>query len=202
MTDMACIYEMNMVQESRQVDEDLLSGRAFDILLGLLDSKQTVDTLAKKLAMPRYSLKLYLKRLVNAGIVVERSLPISEDAIEKEYELPSDRLSIINNLGKEGSKFKIARDSDISAQHFAVMAKRAIMSAAANKNDPYYIGSYFMKASDENMAKFKKEVLDLFEKYKAMEDPEQDKTYSLFTVFSPFNMEDEENGKENQKNAL
>lgn len=37
MSDIACIYNMNMVEENEQLEDDLLAGRGMDILFCLMD---------------------------------------------------------------------------------------------------------------------------------------------------------------------
>ena len=71
MSDIACIYNMNMVEENEQLEDDLLAGRGMDILFCLMDQLKTRKEIARRLGMPVYSVQLYLQRLVNAGLVKE-----------------------------------------------------------------------------------------------------------------------------------
>ena len=41
MSDIACIYDMNMVEENEQMEDDLLAGRGMDILICLMDKLKT-----------------------------------------------------------------------------------------------------------------------------------------------------------------
>ena len=41
MSDIACIYNMNMVEENEQLEDDLLAGRGMDILFCLMDQLKT-----------------------------------------------------------------------------------------------------------------------------------------------------------------
>lgn len=77
MSDIACIYNMNMVEENEQLEDDLLAGRGMDILFCLMDQLKTRKEIARRLGMPVYSVQLYLQRLVNAGLVKEEmKLPL------------------------------------------------------------------------------------------------------------------------------
>lgn len=77
MSDIACIYNMNMVEENEQLEDDLLAGRGMDILFCLMDQLKTRKEIARRLGMPVYSVQLYLQRLVNAGLVKKKTkLPL------------------------------------------------------------------------------------------------------------------------------
>ncbi|QFJ54874.1 hypothetical protein [Pseudobutyrivibrio xylanivorans] len=182
--ELSCIYEMNMFQEDKELNEDILSGRAFDVLLTLLDSKQTSENISRRLKMPNFSTQMYLNRLVLAGIVTEKKTQLTNGLLEKEYSLVSKDLSIINDLSK--SKSSKQCENELTAHHFAVMTKQAIKCAGTHKNKPYQIGSYFMKVKLEDMEAFKHEIDALFDKFRALEDTEQTQTYSLFTVMAPY----------------
>lgn len=189
MSDMSCVYEMNMLEENEQMEKDLLSGRGMDVLFCLMDNLKTKQEISRKLGMPNYSTQLYLQRLVNAGMVREQELPSRNGVIEKEYYLVSDEIDIINRLqgnANPGSKIK----TDIAAQHFAVMTKNAIRNVGQNVEKPNRIKAYFMKAKEDDMEKFREEIDQLFEKYQKLEDLEEKETYSLFTVLAPYELED------------
>ena len=58
MNDMACIYQMNMVDENQQLEQDILSGRGLEILFCLMDKLETSKEISKRLGMPVYSVQL------------------------------------------------------------------------------------------------------------------------------------------------
>lgn len=49
MSDIACIYNMNMVEENEQLEDDLLAGRGMDILFCLMDQLKTRKEIARRL---------------------------------------------------------------------------------------------------------------------------------------------------------
>ena len=59
MSDIACIYNMNMVEENEQLEDDLLAGRGMDILFCLMDQLKTRKEIARRLGMPVYSVQLF-----------------------------------------------------------------------------------------------------------------------------------------------
>lgn len=196
MSDMACVYEMNMLEENEDIDRDILAGRGLDVLFGLMDGTDKAMALAQRLRMPIYSVQLYLQRLVKAGLVEEKVDSIKSGQIEKAYQLVSDEIEIINRVQDDlSSDAAKRRQMDIAAQHFAVMTKRAIKSAGNETDKPNKIKSYFMKAKKENMLQFREEIEKLFQKYQEMEDLQAEDTYSLFTVFAPYEMEETANGR-------
>lgn len=191
MSDMSCIYEMNMLQENYQVEQDLLSGRGMDILFCLMDKLDTGRDIAKRLGMPIYSVQLYLQRLVKVGLVKENATNIQNGQIEKSYKLVSEEIEIMNYLQKDVlTEAERKKRVDISAQHFAVMTRNAIKNVNMNVDKPHKIKAYFMKANREDMQSFKKEIDNLFEKYQALENLDEAETYSLFTVMAPYETEE------------
>lgn len=191
MSDMACVYEMNLLEENEQIDQDILAGRGLDVLFCLMDGADKAMELAQKLGMPVYSVQLYLRRLVKAGLVRENAGSIKNGQIEKTYQLVSDEVEIINRVQADMSSEAVKkRRTEIAAQHFSVMTKKAIKSAGNEADKPNKIKSYFMKAQKENMLQFRQEIENLFQKYQTMEDLQAEDTYSLFTVLAPFEMEE------------
>ena len=187
MSDIPCIYEMNMVEEHAQIEQDILAGRGMDVLFCMMDNAKTKLEIASRLEMPSYSVHIYIERLLKAGLVREENSIVQNGQIEKCYQLASDELKIINLLGKEGmSEAERRRKAEISAQHFGIMTKNAIRNANNNDKKPNKIKAYFMQAKEEDMKKFVNEVEELFQKYQKMEDKSSKETYSLFTVLAPY----------------
>lgn len=191
MGDIACIYEMNMVQEYEQMEQDILAGRGMDVLFCLMDNAKTKLDIAARLGMPSFSVQLYLNRLMTAGLVKEGISTIQNGQIERCYQLVSDEIEIINCLRTSTmSAAEKKRKAEISAQHFAVMTRNAIKNVNMNDGKPHKIKAYFMKANEEDMKSFREEIEQLFEKYQKLEDKTATETYSLFTVLAPYEMED------------
>lgn len=186
MEELPCIYQMNMVEEHEQMEQDILAGRGMDVLFCMMDNAKTKLEIASRLEMPSYSVQLYLERLQKAGLVKEESSIIQNGQIEKCYQLVSDEIKIINMLQKENmSEAEQKRKMEISAQHFGIMTRNAIKSANMYAEKPNKVKAYFMRANEEDMRAFRKEIDALFEKYQKLEDKEAKDTYSLFTVLAP-----------------
>lgn len=191
MSDLACIYEMNMVEENEQFENDLLTGRGMDILFCLMDHVKSRREIAGRLGMPVYSVQLYLQRLVKAGLVKEEMEFIQNGEIEKSYCLVSNEIEIMNHIqSRTMTEGERNRKAILSAQHFACMTRNAIKNVNLNPEKPNKIKAYFMKAKKEDMEAFRKEIDLLFQKYQAKEDLDAADTYSLFTVLAPYQMED------------
>lgn len=191
MSDIACIYDMNMLEENEQLENDLLAGRGMDILFCLMDKVKTRREIAQRLGMPVYSVQLYLQRMVNAGLVREDSEMVTNGEIEKKYYLASNEMAIMNQIqGEALSEGEKKRKALLSAQHFASMTRNAIKNVNVNPEKPNKIRAYFMKAQKKDMEEFRKEIDLLFQKYQAKEDLDAAETYSLFTVLAPYQMED------------
>ena len=176
MSDITCIYEMNMIEENEQLESDILSGRGMELILCLMDGMANRRQIAERLGMPVYSVQLYLQRLLNAGLVKEKIQYVQNDQVEKYYELASSD--------------EKRRKALLSSQHFAIMTRNAIKNVNINPEKPNKIKAYFMKARREDMEEFRKEIDLLFKKYQLKEDLDANDTYSLFTVLAPYEMED------------
>lgn len=191
MSDIACIYNMNMVEENEQLEDDLLVGRGMDILFCLMDQLKTRKEIARRLGMPVYSVQLYLQRLVNAGLVKEENEVAINGEVEKNYYLISDEIEIMNRIQSSAMEDdERRRKALLSAQHFASMTRNAIKNVNMTPEKPNKIKAYFMKAEEEDMREFRKEIDLLFQKYQEKEKLEATDTYSLFTVLAPYEMED------------
>lgn len=191
MSDITCIYEMNMIEENEQLESDILSGRGMELILCLMDGMANRRQIAERLGMPVYSVQLYLQRLLNAGLVKEKIQYVQNDQIEKYYELASSEIEIMNRIqGNNMDENEKRRKALLSSQHFAIMTRNAIKNVNINPEKPNKIKAYFMKARREEMEEFRKEIDLLFEKYQLKEDLDANDTYSLFTVLAPYEMED------------
>lgn len=191
MSDITCIYEMNMIEENEQLESDILSGRGMELILCLMDGMANRRQIAERLGMPVYSVQLYLQRLLNAGLVKEKIQYVQNDQIEKYYELASSEIEIMNRIqGNNMDENEKRRKALLSSQHFAIMTRNAIKNVNINPEKPNKIKAYFMKARREDMEEFRKEIDLLFEKYHLKEDLDANDTYSLFTVLAPYEMED------------
>lgn len=191
MSDITCIYEMNMIEENEQLESDILSGRGMELILCLMDGMANRRQIAERLGMPVYSVQLYLQRLLNAGLVKEKIQYVQNDQVEKYYELASSEIEIMNRIqGNNMDENEKKRKALLSSQHFAIMTRNAIKNVNINPEKPNKIKAYFMKARREDMEEFRKEIDLLFEKYQLKEDLDANDTYSLFTVLAPYEMED------------
>ena len=183
--------QVGYLEENEQLEDDLLAGRGMDILFCLMDQLKTRKEIARRLGMPVYSVQLYLQRLVNAGLVKEENEVAINGEVEKNYYLISDEIEIMNRIQSSAMEDdERRRKALLSAQHFASMTRNAIKNVNMTPEKPNKIKAYFMKAEEEDMREFRKEIDLLFQKYQEKEKLEATDTYSLFTVLAPYEMED------------
>lgn len=187
MGDMPCIYKMNLIDENKEVEQDLLSGRALDILICMMSGEKNAKELAREVGIAIYSVQLYLQRLIKAGMIVITDERITNGQLERIYKLSSDNLEILNYI-KENKLSDIEKKQklSVSAEHFAYMTKSAIKNVNSGEELPYKIKAYFMKAKKSDMEAFKQEIDDLYKKYQNLEDTDAEDTYSLFEVLAPY----------------
>jgi predicted transcriptional regulator len=191
MSDIACIYEMNMLKENERMERDLLTGRGMDILLCVMNEKKLVSEISSELMIPTCTVQLYLNRLVKAGLVKEKKMTLPNDTIRSEYSLIKENLEIVNKIiGKNALSGERNRKVEIAAQHFAGLTKKAIRSANNNVDMPNIIKTSFMKARKTDMENFLADINNLYEKYLSKEDLSAEETYSLMTILAPFEVEE------------
>lgn len=186
MSELPCIYDMSMIQEKDALDEDILNGKALEVLISLLYSSKSAKEISDEIGSPPFTVKLYLKRLMNHNLVKKTSSHIVDGRLIEKFELASHDIDILNNLKKQGKAVNAEQKLDLSAKHFAHLTQNTIQNLKSYQDKPYKIKAYFIKAKEEDMVTFKKELDELFEKYQALEDDQSDSTYSLINVFAPF----------------
>lgn len=189
MADIPCIYDMSMVNEQDSIKEDIVNGKALDILLLLLSGSKTVRNISKELKIPSFSVQLYIKRLINANLVKILEAKVVDGKVEKTYELASTDINILNFLEDNCKSGNDKDDIELSAQHFATITRDMIRNIGTFKEKPYKIKAYFIKAEEEKIIEFKEELNRLFEKYQALEDPNASETYGFINVLAPYKLD-------------
>jgi flagellar hook-basal body complex protein FliE len=123
--------------------------------------------------------------LICANLVRIANIKIYDGKIEKSYELASSNIEILNFLKTNGTENQEV-NNELSAQHFANLTKDAIKSVSKYQEKPHKVKAYFIKADQETMKKFKKELEDLYERFQSLEDSSADDTYGFISVLSPY----------------
>jgi len=186
MSDISCIYEMSLINENDSLKQDILNGKALDILLILLSGAKTVKEMGKELNIPSFSVQLYIKRLLEANLIKITDVKVIEGKVEKSYDLASSDIEILNNLkanckGEDGKK-----NLELSAQYMASLTREMIRNVDEYDDKPHKIKAYFIKADKEKMVEFKNELDELFKKYQSLEDMDATNTYGLISIFAPY----------------
>jgi len=185
MADIPCIQNLAMINEN--LKDDILKGKAMDILLLLLSGSKTVKEISKELDLPSFSIQLYIKRLIESQLIKVTEVKVVEGKVEKTYELASTDVEILNYL-QENSKGKEETNIELSAQHFSTMTRNIIRNIDEFKHKPHKIKAYFIKSDEESVNEFKKELDALFEKYQEMEDVDASETYGFISVLAPYKL--------------
>lgn len=188
MADIPCIYEMSMISEKDMLKEDILKGKSLDILLTLLVGPKDLREIAKILKQPSFSIQLYLKRLIEANLVKVTESNVLDGKVEKTYGLASTDVEIFNCIKENSEGSDSIDDIELSAQHFAALTRNIIRKINDYGNKPHKIKAYFIKADEEAILKFKKELEELFEKYQAYENLDADDTYGFLSVLAPYDV--------------
>lgn len=186
MPDIPCIYKMSLVNEDDSLKEDFLKGKAFDVLLALLAGSKTIKDIANELDFPSFSIQLYIKRLLDARLIKVKDSKISDGKVEKTYELGSTDVEILNYLKENYMGSDNSKNVELSAQQFASMTREAIRNIGKYGEKPFKIKAYFIKADEEAMIEFKKDIEALFHKYQGLEDLNAEDTYGFISVFTPY----------------
>lgn len=184
MSDIPCIYEMSLVNEKDTLKQDIINGKALDILLSLLSSTKNTKDLSKELNIPSFSVQLYINRLLAAGLIQVSNVKVLDDKVEKTYELASSDIEILNYLKDNCGVDNI----DLSAQHFSSITREMVKKINDYHDKPHKIKAYFIKANQSKMEEFKQELNELFEKYQSYEDLDSKDTYGFISAFAPYNL--------------
>ena len=100
MSDIACIYDMNMVEENEQLEDDLLAGRGMDVLFCLMDQLKTRREIAKRMGMsPQEQQEIYYMGLLHD--IGKIGIP---DTIIKERKIDRRRVSDNQESSADGGK--------------------------------------------------------------------------------------------------
>lgn len=188
MADFPCIYEMSLISEDDKLKEDILNGKALDILLILLSGSKTVKEIAKQLNIASFSIQLYIQRLIDAGLIKVTDEKVLEGKVEKTYDLVSTDVEILNYLKNSCKSEDGKQKIELSAQHFSSLTREIIRNIGEFGDKPHKIKAYFIKADEESMGEFKKELDELFARYQAMEKLEAPDTYGFISVLAPYKL--------------
>jgi predicted transcriptional regulator len=189
MADIPCIYDMSLLSEKDKLNEDIVKGKVFDILLILLSGPRTMKEIAKELNIPSFSAQLYVKRLLDANLIKITETRVVDGKVEKTFELASTDVQILNYLKNSCDQTDGRQNIEFSAQHFASLTREVIRNIGEYKERPHKIKAYFIKSDEESMRGFKKDLEDLFEKYQQLEKSDASETYGLISVFAPYKIE-------------
>jgi len=190
MSDIPCIYEMSMINENDKLKEDIINGKALDILLILLSGSKTIKEISKDLNVPSFSAQLYVQRLIEANLIKITDLKVVEGKLEKTYDLASSDVEVLNYLKNSCKGDDNKNDLELSAQHFASLTRDIIRNINKYSDKPHKIKAYFIKADEETMLGFKKDLDDLFSKYQALENLDASDTYGFISVLAPYKLKE------------
>lgn len=188
MSDIPCIYDMALVSEKDSIKEDIINGKALEILLSLLSGSKTIREISKELNVPSFSIKLYIRRLIDAKLIKVTNVQVIDGKLEKTYELSSTDIEILNYL-KDNCNISDSKDSiNLTAQHFGSLVKEMIQKLNKYENKPSKVKAHFIRANEEKIKGFQKELNELFERYESLEDLDADETYGFIGVLAPYEL--------------
>ncbi|WP_234117525.1 hypothetical protein [Clostridium hydrogenum] len=188
MADMPCINEVALINEDDKFKKDIVNGKALDILLILLSGAKTIKEISRDLNTPSFSTQLYVKRLVDAKLIKVTDVRIIDGKVEKTYKLASTDIEILNYVKNNCESSNDKENIELSAQHFASLTRDIIRNIPDYEQKPHKIKAYFIKADEETMVNFKKDLEELFEKYQALENLEADETYGFISALAPYKL--------------
>ena len=95
MSDIACLFNMDLLDEGEMLREDILQGKALEVLICIYEGNNTIADISKKLDLAVYSVRLYINRLIKAGVITE-ICRLKGEHIEREYALSVNDMKLIN----------------------------------------------------------------------------------------------------------
>lgn len=190
MSDIPCIFDTSLVSEKNQLKQDIIKGKALDILLILLSGSKTIREISRELSLPSFSVQLYIKRLVDSKLIKVIDTRVIDGKVEKTYDLSSTDIDILNHLKNTCKTEDSEENIELSAQHFASLTREIIRNIGSYKEKPHKIKAYFIKADEDKMKAFKKELDELFEKYQGLENLDAEETYGFISVLAPYKLKE------------
>lgn len=188
MADIPCIHEVELINEDDEFKKDIVDGKSLDILLILLSGARTIKEISKELNIPSFSTQLYIKRLIDAKLIKVTDVKVTDGKVEKTYKLTSTDIQILNYLKNSCTTNDGKENIEISAQHFSSLTRDIIRNISGYEKKPHKIKAYFIKAEDETMKNFKKDLEELFKKYKSLENLDADETYGFISILAPYKL--------------
>lgn len=188
MSDLPCITTTNLVEEKEDIVDDLLQGRALDIVLALLSGVKCVAELAEEIDIPTFSLKLYIDRLIRANVVEVDEEKIVNGELFIYYRLISEDLEIVGKLRERAKRGNLNCDEkkqqELSAYYFSMLSNKIIKSSLKHTDKPKLIQCSFIKAEQEKMEQFLEKLQLLCAEYNELQDTELTETYAFYTTFA------------------
>lgn len=180
------VYRMYSSDENAKLDEGLISGIGFDILLCILEGKNTPLKAAEELKVPRLTVENYLNKLEEGGMI--RKVEAGES---QEYELAERDIRIENNSDDCLDTNQRSRNTILLTHYYSLLLKKMMKTALSEKNKPRSMQAYFIRAEENSIIHFQAELESLYAKYKGFESDDAGETYGLFTVLAPFYLTEE-----------
>ncbi len=181
MSEINIVYEMDMINEVNNMEELFYEGRLLDILMVMLTREVTPRDISHHLGIPVFSVQVYLKRLLDAGLIKVEDSKVVNGRIERRYGLKASNIDFHNQLSKKG-----VEDTLASARHFGKLVEDLIAKlSSCNEGQAKKAKAYFIKTTDAHMKAFKEELDALFEKYQSLETTDGTETYGFVSVLAP-----------------
>lgn len=175
------VYRMYSSDENAKLDEGLISGIGFDILLCILEGKNTPAKVADELKVPRLTVENYFIKLAEGRIIRK-----AEDGDSQRYELAERDILIMNNSDNCLDTNQRSRNTILLTHYFSLLLKKMMKTAILEKDKPRSMQAYFIRAEESSIVHFQNELASLYAKYKGFESEDAGETYGLFTVLAPF----------------
>lgn len=186
MEEKSYIYEMSEEKNGQTLTSDILEGKAFNVIISLLAGRKSAKMIAEELRIPIFTVQLYLKRLLESGLIMVDETRVIDGKILKIYVLKFSDINFINDIRKQKKDITSKENLELSAEQFSILTKQAIRGIDLEHNKPHKIKAYFIKADQNTMEMFQKELENLYEKYQSLENEAGQEVYGLINVFAPY----------------
>lgn len=183
MNDINLTKENGLITEDENVNRDVYKNKGLDILLILLNGPKSIDMIAKELDVPVFSVGLFIKRLMRNNLIEVSEKKIINGKINKIYKLKDKDINILKKINNDKNEEALV---EYAAKYYSDLASNVFKNIKKNNNSPGMAKSLFIKASDEQIRKFIKELSNLFEKYNNIEDVSQENMYVFMSMVSQY----------------
>ena len=180
--------ENGLITEDESMNKDIYKNKGLDILLCLLHGPQSIDIIAKEIDMPVFSVRLFIERLLRHDVIKISDKKIINGKIVKFYKLSEKDINFLSKIDKDENEKAFI---EYAAKYYSDLATNIFKNINIVEGKPGMAKAIYIKASNEQIKEFIKDLNELFEKYNNIEDVSEENIYAYLGMVSSYDQQNE-----------